>query len=535
MPANRDSRQRWVSLATIVLQNKPNWNLQSELSLLHFAHAFLEKLRSLEIQVITPSDVLLKEIHGSEAGLENFQIQIKVSTIASDGSIYCPPGWCPSTEKWRFHLGYILRFILSSRQDFTRIVRKPHWKEVSATYRPSESHWIHRLYGMFNGQLAFGKDWLPITDWTEKLLFSLLRWPGCSESEETESFDDIEAAIAIIGHRIEKLHGMRGSLSNTLVLPFQTTRPTKSTGKRPLRACVMQTIIPKPLDFEQAEDITLSSTAFRRKHRNHLSSALSAIKSMLDLRETHKGCDGRLDWLISPELSVHPLDVKTHLIPFSRAYKTIILAGLTYEELVPGQPKVNSAIWVIPTWSRAHGLQIITRRQCKQHLSPSESLLNSAAPIIHGFRPCQWLVGYDWSSEDAFPPLWLTASICYDATDISLVADLKSQSDVFAIPALNKDVSTFDQMSLALHYHMFQLVTIANNGHFGGSNAYAPYREAYQRQIFHLHGQPQATLSFFEIDDIADYQERKNAAKNLADSAPSQKNLPKWKNPPAGM
>ena len=52
-------------------------------------------------------------------------------------------------------------------------------------------------------------------------------------------------------------------------------------------------------------------------------------------------------------------------------------------------------------------------------------------------------------------PLWLTASICYDATDLSLAADLREHSDVFAIPALNMDVNTFDQMAMALHYHMF--------------------------------------------------------------------------------
>jgi len=62
---------------------------------------------------------------------------------------------------------------------------------------------------------------------------------------------------------------------------------------------------------------------------------------------------------------------------------------------------------------------------------------------------------------------------------------------VFAIPALNKDVTTFDQMALALHYHMFQMVIVANNGLFGGSNAYVPYKDAFRRQLFHLHGQPQ--------------------------------------------
>src|SRR3546814_3345426 len=74
--------------------------------------------------------------------------------------------------------------------------------------------------------------------------------------------------------------------------------------------------------------------------------------------------------------------------------------------------------------------------------------------LITGFRPCQWLVGYEWSSNPANDALWLTASICYDATDLKLASDLRDRSDVFAIPALNLDVGTFDQMAQALHYHM---------------------------------------------------------------------------------
>ncbi|HWT83721.1 MAG TPA: hypothetical protein VN648_33595, partial [Candidatus Methylomirabilis sp.] len=65
-------------------------------------------------------------------------------------------------------------------------------------------------------------------------------------------------------------------------------------------------------------------------------------------RETHKGRDGRLDWLILPELSVHPSDIRTHLVPFARKHRAIVLAGLTYEALFAGQPLINSAVWIIP-------------------------------------------------------------------------------------------------------------------------------------------------------------------------------------------
>ena len=153
-----------------------------------------------------------------------------------------------------------------------------------------------------------------------------------------------------------------------------------------------------------------------------------------------------------------------------------------------------------------------------------------------GFRPCQWLVGYNWSSDANSRPLWLTASICYDATDLSLVADLRNCSDVFAIPSLNKDVRTFDQMALALHYHMFQMVIVANNGIYGGSNAYAPYQQAHLKQVFHLHGQPQASIAFLEIDNIEAFLNRRARAKKAKQPASDGSSIAmEWKFPPAGM
>ena len=251
------------------------------------------------------------------------------------------------------------------------------------------------------------------------------------------------------------------------MIRLTTPKVARPSGARPLRACVVQTVIPKPEDFKST-DLTLSELVFRRLHRNHLSAALAAIERMLALRETHKERGGRLDWLILPELSVHPRDVGTHLVPFARAHKTIILAGLTYEQLVAGQPLVGSAIWVIPVWSATHGLQVLIRRQGKRHLAPNEEKFNDASLVLQGFRPCQWLIGYEWSDHEKGPPLWLTSCVCYDATDLRLASELRDLSDVIAIPALNKDISTFDQMALALHYHMFQMVIVANNGLYGG-------------------------------------------------------------------
>lgn len=513
------------TLSEMVLNdNGPAPVLRNELAILRFAVAFLEQLKVMgpEIGVIAPAQIRM-HLDTSSSSTTITMLEIRQSRASVGDSLYNPPSWCEDADRWRFHLGFLLRFILSRSPDFTRSVRPAHWKESASSYRRAESHWYQRLYGFFNGQQAFGDDWLPITDWMERFLSALLQWPGCRAIEDFDwVHEGLEVARGRILSRIAVLERTFGSATGTLLLPMVVRRPSPTGSTRPLRACVVQTAIPADGDFKLA-DLTLSDPAIRRRHRNHLSAALAAVERTLDLRETHKGSDGRLDWLILPELAVHPRDVMTHLIPFARAHKTLILAGLTYEELFRGEPLVNSALWIIPEWSNAHGLQVRTRRQGKRHLAPDELAFNRS---LQGFRPCQWLIGFPWSSNDDALPLWLTASVCYDATDLRMAADLRNKSDVFAIPSLNRDVKTFDQMALALHYHMFQLVIVANNGQYGGSNAYWPNQDAHKRQLFHLHGQPQASIAFLEIDDIAQFLSRHSDSTSAA---------PGWKYPPAGM
>ena len=511
-------------LSKVVLESGPLNPLRNELSLLSFArHFLLHVAEKPPGPAVCPVDVFFA--FGTNAdSCEVASLSIARSRVGPTDSLYLPPGWCAPQEAWRFQLGYLLRFILTACPDFTRTVRDPRWPDGTAIYRPGVNHAFQRTHGFFNGHEAFGDDWLPVSDWTERLLSELLRWPGQRHADGFQFVGSgIHSTIGWLELRIDQIKRLRGTNTGLQMLPLSAPWPVIPEKARPLRACVVQTVIPGSKDFQES-DLTCTSPELRKRHRKHLSAALSAVERMLELRETHKGSDGRLDWLILPELSVHPLDIKTHLIPFARAHKTMILAGLTYQELVTGHPLVNSAIWIIPVWDAAHGLQVRVRRQGKFHLAPLEQTFNQAGEVVHGFRPCQWLVGYRWAEGAHDTPLWLTASICYDATDLRLAADLRDRSDVFAIPALNKDVGTFDQMSLALHYHMFQMVIIANNGEFGGSNAYAPYRDPFQRQIFHLHGQPQASIAFLEIDPVLLFQQRKlKGGENL------------WKSPPAGI
>lgn len=524
-----------LPLSHIVLRKSQREAMRNELTLVSFAARFLEAAIAAKgsLGVVCPADVWVELDETSDGAVAQVSaVEIAQSRVSEAGSMYLWPAWCGDVDRWRFQLGYLLRFILSARADFTRTAHQSRWREGTDSYRAPDSHWYQRLYGLYNGHSAFGDDWLPISGWLEGMLASLLSWPGCRESESSKTVRaGISATRDAFVSRFEVLSHLTGPSSKTFFVPISAPWPVRPQAERPLRACVIQTVVPGPDDFAAA-DPTLNSPGIRKRHRNHLSAALAAIERMLELRETHQARDSRLDLLILPELSVHPRDVRTHLLPFARTHKTIILAGLTYETLVTGQPAVNSAIWVIPVWSSAHGLQVLVRRQGKKHLAPMEANLNATGNVVQSFRPCQWLVGYTWSSDPRNRPLEMTASICYDATDLRLAADLRKRSDVFVIPALNRDVTTFDQMALALHYHMFQLVIVANNGLFGGSNAYVPFKESFKRQLFHLHGQPQASVAFLEIDNIRGFIQERQAALGTIGVTP----LPgAWKAPPAGM
>ena len=156
---------------------------------------------------------------------------------------------------------------------------------------------------------------------------------------------------------------------------------------------------------------------------------------------------------------------------------------------------MNQAVWLVPIRRPTGGLDIQTIYQGKQHMTQGEVDLG-----ISPFRPAQWIFKLV-DPRNLSRPLWsMTSAVCYDATDLSLAADLRDITDLFIVPALNVDVGTFDNMAAALHYHMFQHVIVANTGEYGGSSAHAPFREKAKRTIFHTHGNEQVAVSFFEID-----------------------------------
>ena len=70
------------------------------------------------------------------------------------------------------------------------------------------------------------------------------------------------------------------------------------------------------------------------------------------------------------------------------------------------------------------------------------------------------------------------------------------------------------------------MVILANHAHFGGSNAYVPYRESFQKQVFHLHSQDEAIVAFFDVTDPTELINRGNTSSETRTTR-------LWKTPPA--
>jgi len=502
-----------------------------EENLLEFANWLLSNPESFK-DTVTPWNVCCSV--SQSPGFEFDKIEPGSFEFVKAGEathLFKPPDWCETEEgRQKFQTGLLLRYALRGSTkfyyNFNSII-----SSHGLRYKKPISHWEQQRYSSFQGRDAFGPPWLPISSFTEDLLFQLLRWPGSGVLKPHPTVDEL---LNRVGKRLVKLRKSRGEVTSATFLeqraPYPSSEP-KQTWERPLRIGIVQSLIPNFDDYSQHlnDPELINDPQLRTRQRAHLSAIMEGVAQMLRVRDTHRQQmrnDNRvIDLLIFPELAIHPDDISTRILPFIRKHRCLVLFGQVYHPRasIPDSPLINSCLWMIPEWSKTTGLQIRQIEQGKKNLA-SRELGFTPQPI--GFRPAQWLVEYQWHSDiENHRPLILSASVCYDATDLALASDLRSRSDLYIICALNFDVGTFDRMSEGLHYHMFQGVIVVNNGQYGGSSFFMPFKNTFHRQVFHLHGQPQVSIAFAEI-----YPQK-------LIERPIQSNFypdGDWKTPPAG-
>ncbi len=478
-----------------------------EENLLELAQWLLSQPSKLFSEPVTPWKVLCSIETPNPVGYAFGKINPAAFGLKKSGNrathLFKPPDWCETAKDRQKHqIGLLLRFALRGSTVFDCNCEKTKPDDRIRYVKPI-SHWEQQRYSGYHGRDAFGPPWLPISSFSEDILFELLRWPGSGRLSPESSVAEL---IKRIEKRLAQLRKQRGEMSSVTFL--EQSAPWPSRKKQPvhrnLRVGIVQSIIPDVDDYRShLNDPELNDPLFRSRRRAHLATIMEGVTQMLRVRETHRpqarSEDRIIDLLIFPELAIHPQDINLLILPFVRRHRCIVLFGQVYHPRgnQSGSPLINSCLWMIPEWSRAQGLQIRRIEQGKENLAADEARFT---PRPVGFRPAQWLINYHWHREpELHRPLVLSASVCYDATDLKLAADLGSRSDLYIICALNKDVGTFDRMSEGLHYHMFQGLIVVNNGRFGGSNFYMPFKDLYHRQVLHLHGQPQASIAFAEI------------------------------------
>ncbi|MBB4598149.1 RNA-directed DNA polymerase [Xanthomonas arboricola] len=520
-------KNKWLPLLKVV--SHPSRPFDQENALLKLASGLLADFSVIHFdpEQLTPLNVQIRSDNWDRLNDPRFSnICVRaVSLVKSRDSAYRTPSWCPKDDAWMYALGRLLRSAATGEADFTT----RHWlmREDANWYLGLRSTWQKRRTGMLHTAEALRGTMAAITPWFTDLLLFLLRWPGIGEADDS-IFSDVRSRRELkrrIKARISEQSNIYGTSSGLPIYRYPVN--WLMTSDRGLRVALVQGLMPLGDDFKGGI-AALDLPGYRERHRRHTAAMLHLAGKHLNAREYVLGASEkpRIDLVVFPELSVH-VDDQDLMRAFSDATGAMLFYGvLGAREPTTGSP-VNVARWLVPQ-RRSGRRSWVEVDQGKFHLTPSEIGLGFSS-----WRPYQVVIELNDSNDLSKRPFRLTGSVCYDATDLALAADLRDESHMYVVAAMNKDVKTFDGMVAALRYHMYQHVIIANIGEYGGSTAQAPYDLEHRRLISHSHGAHQLSLSVFDVR-LEDFGPKLEAA---AAGVPQMKEVKQriGKTPPAGL
>lgn len=496
LPENLSDWQGPYPLAAVI--QSPANPFIHENALIKLAIPVVESLRAgtgllLSPQTLTVSCPNWKSIQDPRSTQLTVEVSPPTQQMNGDPR-YAPAPWVPEEGDGRFlySIGCLLRACAIGSCDFTasQMVFR---QDISDAYMGLKSSWYKRRMGMMHSPESLVGEAAPMSGWITELLFILLQWPGLdTESWEQQWPADLSLATLkpILEGRLEHQLRIYGIASDMPLYVQRVMPPTDPNYV--LRVVTVQSLLPKRSDFKNY-GAELNDKSYREKHRGHLTDLCNLVLKKLEVMEfaNDREAKATANLIVFPELSVHKDDVDL-LEALSAKTKAMVFAGIVFHQ--HENKLINRALWLIPYHTSHGSLRWIKRWQGKWNLTKLETGISSP------WRPYQLLI----ELVDTLPHLErgyrLSGAICYDATDMRLTADLRDHSDVFLIAALNNDITTFDNMIDALHYHMYQHVVLVNTGEFGGSAAKAPFRLPHHRQIAHSHGSDQISISVFEID-----------------------------------
>lgn len=392
-------------------------------------------------------------------------------------------------------IAFCLRAVLAGSEDPTSFGRSFLTK---AGYRGLKSTQYKRQIGLMTTPEALAGESAEFSAWLTTLLSKLLRWPGIRVNDQGYDWPlelTLVAVKKLVDERLALLKRNYCELSRTPSL-LELVNPAWSHDKTGLTVAMVQSKMPHKDDFS-SYGILLDQPIYRAKHRQHVARVAELVIKHIEAQHLDKPKKGErhedIDLIVWPELAVHKDDMDI-LVALSRKTHAIVFAGLSFIQQQGVKGPNNCAAWIVPRKHNGNMNEII-RYQGKHHMMEGERIAK-----VQPWRPYQLmleLVHPRFPKERGFV---LTGAVCFDATDIHLSADLRDKSNALLIPALNRDVNTFDSMVEALHYHMYQHVVLVNTGEFGGSYAMAPYDKPHKRLIAHSTGNDQVAINTFEMN-----------------------------------
>lgn len=365
-------------------------------------------------------------------------------------------------------------------------------------YRGLKTTQFKRQIGLLTTPESLAGDTAQFSAWLTTLLSKLLKWPGIRVNDQGYSWPTeltVESVSKLVEERLIKLKAYYCQQSGMPGLP-ELVSPSWKESKKDLIVAMVQTKMPKPQDFTDYGQF-LNDPEYRTRHRRHLARVAKLVTKHIEAQHLCKPANGEreqdIDLIVLPELAVHQDDMDI-LIHLSRKTHSIIVAGLGFINQAGAKGPNNCAVWVVPRKHNGNGNEV-HRLQGKNHMTAPEKRSK-----VQPWRPYQLMLELAHPAYPKTKGFTLTAAICFDSTDIALSADLRDKSNALLIPALNRDVNTFDSMVEALHYHMYQHVVLVNTGEYGGSYAMAPYNDRHARLIAHSSGNDQVTINTFKMN-----------------------------------
>jgi hypothetical protein len=489
-----DSKTIPRRLSKLIASNKNGF--VHEAGMLKLALALLNGILEEELALgLSPNEIDISQKPNENWGefwKPDVSIKCSISKLSdTKDPRYVIPDWICSDlsgAKVIYWIGTILRSAVAGVNDFTG----NSWKTGKVVgYKGLRTGWFKRRMGMMHAPEVLVGEFATLSDWSAELLMKCLQWPGFESTylqhEDIQRFENLSDFEKILKERLKLVDSLYCKASDMPALITRVKRP-KADSSQPFRLVTVQQLLPRTSDFSKADPF-LNSPITKARNRSHLAKicqlTYKTLTTKLQADDEKRPC---ADLIIFPEVGIHP-DDQDLIKRLADKTKSMILAGLVFTDY--DGSIINVARWFIPDY-REYGRQWIVRDQGKQYPTAIEKTLG-----VVPFRPCQHIIELD---EIDGGPFKITGSICYDATDLKLASDLKNMTDLFVIVAHNKDVTTFDTLASALHYHMYQHVALVNKGEFGGSTIQAPYKEQYDRLISHAHGVDQISINVADLD-----------------------------------